>query len=124
MRLKWRTQDKKHKGKVIDFSLALVHTTSCLKESERDTERLWAGGCEDGQTVRQPERKKRKAGRHRERAAGRETRQEKKMVGSQLLLHDDLLSCHAVTDTHKQHLPLLDYMPRCNMREVAQKSFR
>lgn len=32
---------------------ALLHTTNCFKESERDTERLWAGGLEERQTVRQ-----------------------------------------------------------------------
>lgn len=58
---------------------------------------------------------KRKAGRRAERAAGRR-RQEKKVVGSQLLLHDDLLSLPAVTDTLKKHLPLLDYMTTCGRK--------
>lgn len=62
------------------FSLALLHTTDCLKESRRDTWSLWAGGCEDRQTVRA---KKRKAGRQRE--GGRErdkTRNEGGLVAS------------------------------------------
>lgn len=104
---RWKAQRR-----VIDFSCWPSFTPPTVwKKAKRDTERLWAGGREERQTVRQPERKKREAERQRERAAGRETRREKKVVGSQLLLHDDLLSRHAVTDTHKQHLPLLDYMP-------------
>lgn len=81
-----------------------------MKESERDTGRLWAGGCKEIQTVRQPERKERKAERQEEdgggeegrRRAERETREDKKVVRSQLLFYDDLLShpfCHRYSQT-------------------------
>lgn len=76
-------------------SLALLHTTNCVKESE-ETERLWAGGCKVRQTVRQPERKKRKAGRWRERAAGRETRQEKKRRWLVASCYSMMISCLAM----------------------------
>lgn len=100
--------------------LALLHTTNHLKESERDTGRLWAAGHEGRQRIRQLERERKgKAGRQRVRAASKETRQEKKVVGSHLLLHDDLLSRRAVTDTQKQHLPQLDYMHSCNIWKAA-----
>lgn len=72
----------------------------------KETQRAGCGQ-EDVKRGRQrdkPEREEGEAGRQGERAAGRETRQgeKRRWFGSQLLLSDDLLPCHAVTDTHKQ----------------------
>lgn len=62
------------------LSPALLHTTNCFKESERDTERLWAGGLEGRQTVRRPDANE-KEGRETERKGGREREKTRKEGG-------------------------------------------
>lgn len=59
---------------------------------------------ERGRQSDKPEREEGKAGRQGERAVGTEMRQgeKRRWFGSQLLLYDDLLPRHAVTDIHKQ----------------------
>lgn len=107
------------------LSVALLHNSVTVLQKEKGTQ--GGRGQEDmmrgvqGDSLRE---KKSKAGDGERGAAGTLTRQEKKVVGSQLFLHDDLLPLHTVTDTHKQHLPLLDYMPCRNTRKAAQKSLR
>lgn len=61
MCLKWRMQDESTKEGYRFLSLALLHTTNCLKESKRNTERLWAGGREeaDSKTAREKEKEDR-----------------------------------------------------------------
>ena len=94
-RLKWRTQDEKHNERVMDFSRwpSFTPPTVLKKAKETQRERLWAGGREERQTVRQPARKKRKAGR--EKAAGRERRDGKRrwLVAS---CYSMMISCLAV----------------------------
>lgn len=105
------------------LSLALLHTTNCFKVREKRHReavgrRTWREA--DSKTAWE---KRRETGRQSERE--REgSRERKKVVASQLLFHDDLPSRHAVTDTRKLHLPLLDNMASCNIRKVAQKSLR
>lgn len=81
-------------------------TPPTVWKKAKETQRAGCGqeDVERGRQSDKPEREEGKAGRQGERAAGREMRQgeKRRWFGSQLLLYDDLLPRHAVTNTHKQ----------------------